>query len=250
MFWAIVGALLFVFIGIPILLNLVVIKEFWYFVFGVIVVIGIIIGIILLSDGDSGSNTNYQNKNMSNSQQSFNPSNSYNNKNENTFVAPVKNINEKCVDESYIKICDLKYSSRDISTTEYRDVLAEGNNATCVDMSNGTTINNVASRIRAKDSQSFCVSDFGYIYIDPTIRVNKFYGKIYGDNLEGPFKVPKQYDTCVWTYTGGTGLVSYIETLSNIGPRDIFNIASLAAFCRNDNSQIDIYTAPISSWSN
>ena len=41
--WEIVGALLIVFVVIPILLQLIFIKEFWYFILGVIFFGGIIV---------------------------------------------------------------------------------------------------------------------------------------------------------------------------------------------------------------
>lgn len=245
MFWAIVGALLFVFVGIPILLNLMAIKEFWYLILGVVVVLGVIIAIIVSSDNESEPSKTYRSQNLSNYQASSNSPIGYTYSNKNNFVAPVKNINEKCVEESFIKICDLKFSSTNVNASQYREVMMEGtNDAACVDMATGGVIKNTPINIRASGNMSFCASDYGYVYIDPALKVSKFYGKITRENNESPYKISSQYDTCLWTYQGGNHAVPYLEVLSNIGPRGD-NIYSAAAFCKKGNSQVDIYTEPV-----
>lgn len=147
--------------------------------------------------------------------------------------------NEKCIDESYIKICDLKFSSHS-DPTGYRNVFLEGtNNAACVDMKTGGVIENSPSRIRASSNPSFCASDYGYVYIDPTLKVAKFYEKIIREGYESPYKINSQYDTCLWAYQDGNGAIPYLDVLSSVGPRSGY---SVAAFCKNGTSQVDIYT--------
>jgi hypothetical protein len=151
-----------------------------------------------------------------------------------------KSDTEKCVVESNVKICDLKYSS-EVATDAfgYRNVLLEGNSATCIDMDTGKEISNDASRIRAKTSSSFCVSDFGYVYIDPTIQVTKHWNEIKRKDYSSPYTVDKAYDTCIWTWEDGSGQIPYIGVYGNVGARTGYNVK---AFCKNGINQVDIYT--------
>lgn len=147
---------------------------------------------------------------------------------------------EKCVTEHDVKICDLKDSSTAITgNTDYRSVLVGGNSASCIDMSSGNFITNSSEQIRAKISSSFCASDAGYVYIDPTITVNKYWGGIKRGGDSSPYTINKAYDTCIWTWADGNGAIPYIDVFGNIGPRSGFNVK---AFCKIRQNQVDIYT--------
>ena len=151
----------------------------------------------------------------------------------------LKYSSEKCVTEHGIKICDLKYSSKPvIGLPNYRNVTAEGNSISCLVVSSGDIITNNINNIRAKTDSSFCVSDFGYVYIDPNLVVNKYWGMIKrtGDNT--PYTIEKFYNTCVWTWADGNGNIPYMEILGNVGPRSGYDVK---AFCKNNNNEVDIY---------
>jgi hypothetical protein len=145
---------------------------------------------------------------------------------------------KKCTTEDGdLTICDLSYSSSYYSA-QYRDTELEGNSAACVDVITGESHEVSAENIRASSNASFCVTDFGRVYIDPTLEVSKFYGAITRDGYSSPYKINGNYDTCVWTYSDGNGNIPYLEVLGNIGPRSGYNVK---AFCRNGFA-LDVYT--------
>lgn len=146
---------------------------------------------------------------------------------------------EKCVTENGIKICDLKYSSSPLSGISYRDLKLEGNKATCIDMTTGSFITNNIDSIRASSNPSYCASDVGYVYIDPTLIVNKYWGQIKRKGDTSPYLLEKSYDTCIWTWADGSGAIPYIDVLGNVGPRSGFDVK---AFCKAGNNKVDIYT--------
>ncbi|MEN9552099.1 MAG: hypothetical protein RI935_476 [Candidatus Parcubacteria bacterium] len=152
----------------------------------------------------------------------------------------VKYSSEKCVTEHDVKICDLKYSSKQRQDLPlYRDVTAEGNSISCIEMNSGDVITNNINSIRAKTGSSFCVSDFGYVYIDPNLKVNKYWDLIERSDNSSPYKIQKNYDTCIWTWADGNGNIPYMEIFGNVGTRSGY---SVKAFCKNGNDQVDIYS--------
>ena len=147
--------------------------------------------------------------------------------------------NEKCVTEDKdMKICDLSYSDSFYSS-DYRNISVEGNTVACVNMKTGEVSQGDAGRLRATTTTAFCVTDWGYVYIDPTLEVTKHYGAITREDYGKPYKISQQYDTCIWTYSDGNGVIPYLEVLSNIGPRTGYDTK---AFCVNGSSQVDIYS--------
>ncbi len=147
--------------------------------------------------------------------------------------------NDKCIKEYGIRICNLKLSSLYVLTTNFRHIETDGNDVICLNMKTGRYLHNPLGKIQISNEPSFCVSDYGYVYVDPTIRINKYYGNIYRDGYNLPYKTKNNYDTCLWTYEDGNAAVPYVELLSSVGPQTGFNVA---AFCKNGEDQIDIYT--------
>lgn len=147
--------------------------------------------------------------------------------------------NEKCViEDKGLKICDLSFSDSYYSSA-YRDILVEGNIVACVDMKTGAVTQGNAESLRATTNPAYCVTDWGYVYIDPSLNVFKYYGLITREDYSKPYKVPRAYDTCVWTYNDGNATIPYLEVLSNVGPRTGF---SVKAFCNSGDSRVDIYS--------
>ena len=147
--------------------------------------------------------------------------------------------NEKCVTEDKdMKICDLSFSNSFYSS-DYRNIFVEGNTVACVNMQTGEVSQGDAGRLRATTATAFCATDWGYVYIDPTLQVSKHYGAITREDYGKPYKIPQTYDTCIWTYNDGNGVIPYLEVLSNVGPRTGYNTR---AFCANGNNQVDIYS--------
>jgi len=155
-------------------------------------------------------------------------------------ILPPTNTNEKCVTEdSDLKICDLSHSSTLNTMVNMRDVSLDGNYAACINLETGELTSNISSRIRAHPETSICATDFGSVYIDPSIEVYKYYQSITRDNYNSPHKTNRSYDACIWTYNDGNGNIPYIEVLSSVGPRYGYN---MKAFCINSSSQVDLYT--------
>lgn len=147
--------------------------------------------------------------------------------------------NEKCVvEDKNLKICDLSFSDS-YYTSDYRDILVEGNAVACVDMKTGAVTQGNAESLRATTNPAYCVTDWGYVYIDPSLYVSKHYGSITREDYGKPYKTPGTYDTCIWTYSDGSASVPYLEVLSSVGPRSGF---SVKAFCKSGSSRVDIYT--------
>ncbi len=187
------------------------------------IIIGIFLLILLINSKDKNTNL------TSSITESYNPE-----------PTPVfNNPNEKCVTEDgNLKICDLSFSSIAYNQTN-RNILTEGNTITCVDMTTGDVSEGGVGKLRATTNTAFCVTDWGYIYIDPSLRVSKHYKDIVRDDYNKPYKVNQLYDTCLWSYNDGSGSIPYLEVLSNVGPRSGYNVK---AFCVNGQSQVDIYT--------
>jgi hypothetical protein len=96
-----------------------------------------------------------------------------------------------------------------------------------------------AGKLRASTGTAFCATDWGYVYIDPSLEVAKYYGGITREDYDKPYKIPQTYDTCLWTYSDGNGAIPYLEVLSSVGPRTGYDVK---AFCMNGNNQVDIYS--------
>lgn len=148
-----------------------------------------------------------------------------------------QNVTKCVVEDGDTTICDLSFSTSYYSE-QYRDTTFTGNTAACVDVITGNTHELSAQNIRVSSNSSFCATDFGYVYIDPTIEVRKYYGKIVRDNYSSPYKINASYDTCIWTYSDGNGNIPYLKVLGNVGPRSGYNVK---AFCKN-NLGLDIYS--------
>jgi hypothetical protein len=148
-------------------------------------------------------------------------------------------LSQKCITEDYdLKICDLYYNTS-YYNDEIRIVRFDEKDVICSRFPGATSFaRNVIPNIISLDyNLSFCVSDYGDIYIDPALFVEKFYGKI---KSKDNFYLERKYDVCVWTYTNGNAGISYIEILDQNGPATGFNFK---VFCTNKNSNtISIYT--------
>ena len=146
---------------------------------------------------------------------------------------------EKCVTESGVKICDLSHSVKKTYGDGTREVNFEANAIDCVNIATGQSTQNQGNTVTVGGSDMYCASDYGSVYIDPTIKVAKYFNKISRDNYSSPFYVPSNYATCIWTYADGNGAIPYIEVSSNVGPSSGFNVE---AFCKNGSNQVDIYS--------
>ena len=93
--------------------------------------------------------------------------------------------------------------------------------------------------VQVDSGNTYCAADIGAVYIDPTIKVAKYFNKIM-TNRSGNYFVPNTYGTCIWTSAGGSGYVPDIAVSNNIGPMD--SQYSVRAFCKNGNNQVDIYS--------
>lgn len=194
------------------------------------------IGILILYNNN---NTN-KNKNISNTSTIVESAN--NTYNTSAIIESNNHIweSKKCVEENDLKICDLSYNSFPVEGVDYyRDVMLEGNSASCINIQTKDIISNNISNIRASIYPSFCVSDWGYVYIDPTIYVNKYWNKIKREDYNLPYKIEKEYDTCVWTWIDGNASIPYKEVLGNIGNRGGYRPK---AFCVLNDNTLDIYT--------
>lgn len=267
MFWAIVGALLFVFVGIPLIIalftgSIAIIWMHW----DVILILGIIIfAIVAIGSGAKNRRDWSSSKNTSLSEiqeESRNENMQYTNvfpESESTILdtslqsgngftleelvnmGAVPVDSENCTREFGITICDLGSAST-LSTDTiggYRNVYSDGYMLACVNMLTGEAYSNTVGYVYASPNPSYCVSDFGTMYVDPIINVVQYSGQITKNDFYSPYMINYLYDTCVWSYADGNGPVNYVEVLGNIGPRSGYGVS---AFCRNGQGQVDIYT--------
>jgi len=205
-------------------------KTYNYIRYGVVFVVVTLVIIGIFSGENNNDSTNPTNLSGTNSGQEITTV---------PFSNSFKNQNEKCVVEDRdLKICDLSFSSFPY-TQDYRDISTEGNSVACVNMTTGETSQGEVGKLRATTNPAFCVTDWGHLYIDPTLKVTKHYKTISRDDYNSPYKVPQVYDTCLWSYSDGNGSIPYIEVLSSVGPRSGYDEK---AFCVNGQSQVDIYT--------
>jgi curved DNA-binding protein CbpA len=142
----------------------------------------------------------------------------------------------KCVTESGLQICDL--STEVVGQTgSTRTIKVKANEIICEDLANGKSSDADADTISLNTDPQYCASDFGNIYIDPTIAVNKYYGSIQDNGSS--WVVPETYFACIWTYNGGNADIPYVQLGNQVGPADSFY--NVHAFC--DNGSLNIYTS-------
>jgi hypothetical protein len=148
---------------------------------------------------------------------------------------------EKCVTESGVKICDLSHSIQQTFGDGTRNASFTANAIDCVDVATGNQTQNQGNTVQVDGGNTYCASDIGAVYIDPTIQVAKYFGKIMKDSDSSPYYVPATYGTCIWTYADGNGAIPYMEVSNNAGPSSdtAFNVE---AFCKNGSNQVDIYS--------
>ena len=143
----------------------------------------------------------------------------------------------KCVTESGVQICDLSYNVISQSGNT-RTIKMQGNEITCQDLATNNSSDVRSDTTNISTDPQFCATDFGAIYIDPTIEVKKYYGDIQVGNSS--YTVPSSYGSCIWTYNGGNGDIPYIEMSNQVGPDSSFY--NVYAFCQNGSNQVDIYS--------
>ena len=144
----------------------------------------------------------------------------------------------KCVTESGVQICDLSYQSSDQAGTT-RTVTMQANEIICHDLSTGLNNDIQGDTTTISTDPEFCASDYGAIYIDPTINVSKYYGDIQSSGQN--YTVPSTESECIWTYVGGSAAVPYIQAGSYIGPNTSYD--QVHAFCQDGSNQLDIFSA-------
>lgn len=146
--------------------------------------------------------------------------------------------NEKCVTESGIKICDLSYNV--ISTeNNTRTVKLDGNEVSCLNVVYNQKQNIRLDTIIVGKEGTFCASDFGTVYIDPSLLVSKYFNQITKSQNSNNYLLPKVYNSCIWTYADGNARVPYISFGNNSFTTTGYDIK---AFCQNSSNQVDIYS--------
>jgi hypothetical protein len=86
---------------------------------------------------------------------------------------------------------------------------------------------------------TFCASDFGTVYIDPSLLVSKYFNQIKKSQNGSNYFLPKAYSSCIWTYADGNARVPYISFGNNSFDTTGYDIK---AFCQNSSNQVDIYS--------
>jgi hypothetical protein len=153
-------------------------------------------------------------------------------------ISPDANTGNKCVTESGVQICDLSYQSSD-EAGDTRTVTIPGNEIICHDITTGLNSDTQSETSTISTDPSFCASDLGAVYIDPTVTVAKYYGDI-ANVASGNYTVPSTYTQCLWTYTGGSAAVPYIQAGGSTGPDSSYD--DVHAFCQSGTNEVDIFT--------
>ena len=146
---------------------------------------------------------------------------------------------EKCVTESGVKICDLSHSVKQTFGDGTRNVSFQANAIDCVDVATGAQNQEQGNTVQVDAGNTYCASDLGAVYIDPTIQVAKYFDDIKRDADDSPYYISSNYGTCLWTYDDGNAAIPYIKVSGSTGPSSGFNVM---AFCKNGNNQVDIYS--------
>lgn len=142
----------------------------------------------------------------------------------------------KCVTESGVQICDLSHSTTGNTGTN-RTVKMQGGEIICLDLATGNTTDVSGDTIAINTDPQVCATDYGSVYIDPSITVAKHFG---GIQTGSSYTVPVFYAKCIWTYNGGNGNIPYIQAGGSLGPDSSFY--NVHAFCQNGSNEVDILT--------
>ncbi len=145
----------------------------------------------------------------------------------------------KCVTESGVQICDLSYQSTD-QVGNTRTIKMSANEIICHDLATDTNTDVQSDTININTDPQFCASDYGVVYIDPSIYVTKHYGDI--QVINGTYTIPMTGADCLWTYAGGSGDIPYISISGSGGPDSSYY--SVRAFCQDGSNQVDIFSSP------
>lgn len=145
---------------------------------------------------------------------------------------------EKCVLDSGMALCDLSYNVISKKGNQ-RIIKIEGNEIGCIGPTTNYSYQVASNTAVITTGDMYCASDSGYVYIDPTLQVSKYFNHIKRDNTTSPYYITTKYSKCIWTYNDGNGSVPYIEILDNKGPSSGFNVK---AFCSNGTNLVAIYS--------
>lgn len=152
-----------------------------------------------------------------------------------------KQSSAKCVTESGVQICDLSYNETSKGAYDTRSISIPGNKVICKNLPYGLNIATSPEVNVISTDPAFCASDYGAVYIDPTVNVAKSYGGIISATT-GKYIVPSNYLSCIWTYNGGSGVIPYIDIGNYIGPATSFY--NVHAFCQSGANEVTILTPP------
>jgi hypothetical protein len=145
----------------------------------------------------------------------------------------------KCITDSGVQICDLSNSVKTLNKDGTRVVSFQANEIDCLDVKTGKQVESESNSIKVDSGNTYCVSDFGDVYIDSTIQIAKYFNKIMRKSYNSPYYINTAYEKCIWTYADGSGSIPAIEISNSTGPDSGFDVK---AFCKNGNNQVDIYT--------
>jgi len=146
----------------------------------------------------------------------------------------------KCVEESGVRICDLSYSVLKTYDDGQRSIKLEGNAIYCVNAVTGALEQTPGNSSQISPASMYCVSDFGAVYIDPTIEVTKHFGEIYDLRYGSNFSIKNDYRACIWTYVDGAARIPYMLVSASLGPTSGYTVR---AFCTNFDNRVYIYSS-------
>lgn len=145
----------------------------------------------------------------------------------------------KCVEENGVGICDLSSSVLQTYGDGKRSIKIEGNAINCVNAITGEQDQTQGNSTQVGPGNTYCVSDFGTVYIDPTVQVIKAFGQI-SDLTNSPnYSIPNEHKACIWTYYDGNGAFPYMMVSGSIGPSSGY---SVRAFCSDFDNYVYIYS--------
>ncbi|MDQ3089795.1 MAG: hypothetical protein M3Q24_01405 [bacterium] len=147
---------------------------------------------------------------------------------------------EKCVNEGNVKICDISFNVVTTHPAGTRTVKMDGNKIGCINTLSGAKTTADSNVIIVDAGNTFCATDGGDIYIDSTLDVSKYFGMIKKTDSYANYALPISYNSCIWTYNGGSGNIPYLDITGSDGPdTGYFNIK---AFCKDGNNRVGIYS--------
>jgi hypothetical protein len=136
-------------------------------------------------------------------------------------------------------ICDLTYSVIKTYNDGDRLVKLEGNAINCANVVTGEQSQSQVDGERVRAKNTFCVSDLGVIYIDPTIEVSNHFGEM-RDLIDGSnYTILNDHKLCIWTYYDGNGAIPYMFISGRLGPASGY---SVGAYCTDFDNRVHIYT--------